>query len=66
MFSQLYRHTVNNFPQAFLFLIIGIYSIAMFLVMAVRSFENRAEKLKLLKQANGEEMENIDISTTSK
>ena len=58
MFSQLYRYTVNNFPQAFLFLIIGIYSIAMFLVMTVRSFENRGEKLKL-KQAHNEEIENI-------
>ena len=49
-FGMLYKSTVEDFPQAFLFLIIGAYLIIVILIITVRQLENKAEKLKSLEE----------------
>ena len=49
-FGMLYKSTVEDFPQAFLFLIIGAYLIIVILTITVRQLENKAEKLKSLEE----------------
>ena len=49
-FGILYKSTVEDFPQAFLFLIIGAYLIIVILTITVRQLENKAEKLKSLEE----------------
>ena len=58
-FSLLYRSTVNDFPQAFLFVMIGVFFIIMILVMAIRYFENKAEKLRNSEVKDKEETEKL-------
>ena len=49
-FGMLYKSTVEDFPQAFLFLIIGAYLIIVILTITVRQLEDKAEKLKSLEE----------------
>ena len=58
-FSLLYRSTVNNFPQAFLFVMIGVFFIIMILVMAIRYFEKKAEVLRNSEIKDKEETEKL-------
>merc|ERR1719219_3249136 len=55
IFSLLYRSTVNDFPQAFLFVVIAVFFIITILVMAIRYFENKAEKLRQSEKEDIEE-----------
>ena len=49
-FGMLYKNTVEDFPQAFLLLIIGAYLIIVILTITVRQLEDKAEKLKSLEE----------------
>ena len=49
-FGILYKSTVEDFPQAFLLLIIGAYLIIVILTITVRQLEDKAEKLKSLEE----------------
>ena len=49
-FGMLYKSTVEDFPQAFLFLIIGAYLIIVILTIMVRQLEDKVEKLKSLEE----------------
>ena len=49
-FGMLYKSTVEDFPQAFLLLIIGAYLIIVILTITVRQLEDKAEKLKSLEE----------------
>jgi hypothetical protein len=51
-FGMLYKSTVEDFPQAFLLLIIGAYLIIVILTITVRQLEDKAEKLKSLEERN--------------
>ena len=46
VFGLLYRSTVADFPQAFLFLIIAVYLLVTVLTMIVHWLGNKAEKLR--------------------
>ena len=54
-FSLLYRSTVDSFPQAFLFLTIGVYVVVIGLVITIRWLETKTEKLKISDHENIEE-----------
>ena len=47
---MLYKNTVEDFPQAFLLLIIGAYCIIVIIIMTVRVLEDKAEKLRYLEE----------------
>ena len=49
-FGMLYKSTVEDFPQAFLLLIIGAYLIIVILTITVRQLEDKTEKLKSLEE----------------
>ena len=49
-FGMLYKNTVEDFPQAFLLLIIGAYLIIVILTITVRQLEDKVEKLKSLEE----------------
>ena len=49
-FGMLYKNTVEDFPQAFLILIIGAYCIIIIIIMTVRVLEDKAEKLRYLEE----------------
>ena len=49
-FGMLYKNTVEDFPQAFLLLIIGAYLIIVILTITVRQLEDKTEKLKSLEE----------------
>ena len=53
-FGMLYKSTVEDFPQAFLLLIIGAYLIIVILIIMVRKLEDKAEKLKSLEERDAE------------
>ena len=53
-FGMLYKSTVEDFPQAFLLLIIGAYLIIVILIIMVRQLEDKAEKLKSLEERDAE------------
>ena len=53
-FGMLYKNTVEDFPQAFLLLIIGAYLIIVILTITVRQLEDKAEKLKSLEERDAE------------
>ena len=53
-FGILYKSTVEDFPQAFLLLIIGAYLIIVILIIMVRQLEDKAEKLKSLEERDAE------------
>ena len=53
-FGMLYKSTVEDFPQAFLLLIIGAYLIIVILTIMVRQLEGKAEKLKSLEERDAE------------
>ena len=53
-FGLLYKSTVEDFPQAFLLLIIGAYLIIVILTIMVRQLEDKAEKLKSLEERDAE------------
>ena len=53
-FGMLYKSTVEDFPQAFLLLIIGAYLIIVILTITVRQLEDKAEKLKSLEERDAE------------
>ena len=53
-FGMLYKSTVEDFPQAFLLLIIGAYLIIVILTIMVRQLEDKAEKLKSLEERDAE------------
>ena len=53
-FGMLYKNTVEDFPQAFLLLIIGAYLIIVILTIMVRQLEDKAEKLKSLEERDAE------------
>ena len=53
-FGMLYKSTVEDFPQAFLFLIIGAYLIIVILTIMVRQLEDKVEKLKSLEERDAE------------
>ena len=53
-FGMLYKCTVEDFPQAFLLLIIGAYLIIVILTIMVRQLEGKAEKLKSLEERDAE------------
>ena len=49
-FGMLYKNTVEDFPQAFLLLIIGAYFVIVILIMTVRVLEDKAEKLRYFEE----------------
>ena len=49
-FGMLYKNNVEDFPQAFLLLIIGVYCINVIIIMAVCVLEDKAEKLRYLEE----------------
>ena len=53
-FGMLYKSTVEDFPQAFLLLIIGAYLIIVILTIMVQQLEDKAEKLKSLEERDAE------------
>ena len=53
-FGMLYKNTVEDFPQAFLLLIIGAYLIIVILIWTVRQVEDKAEKLRSLEETNND------------
>ena len=53
-FGMLYKSTVEDFPQAFLLLIIGAYLIIVILTIMVRQLEGKDEKLKSLEERDAE------------
>ena len=53
-FGMLYKSTVEDYPQAFLLLIIGAYLIIVILTIMVRQLEDKAEKLKSLEERDAE------------
>jgi hypothetical protein len=53
-FGMLYKNTVEDFPQAFLSLIIGAYLIIVILIWTVRQLEDKAEKLRSLEETNND------------
>ena len=53
-FGMLYKNTVEDFPQAFLLLIIGAYLIIVILTIMVRQLEDKAEKLKSMEERDAE------------
>ena len=53
-FGMLYKNTVEDFPQAFLLLIIGAYLIIVILIWTVRQLEDKAEKLRSLEETNND------------
>ena len=53
-FGMLYKNTVEDFPQAFLLLIIGAYFIIVILILMVRQLKDKAEKLRSLEETNND------------
>ena len=54
-FGLLYRSTVADFPQAFLFLIIGVYLLVALLTYIVHWLGNKAEKLRQAEEGDTNE-----------
>ena len=54
-FGLLYRSTVADFPQAFLFLIIAVYLLVTVLTMIVHWLGNKAEKLRQAEEGDTNE-----------